>query len=561
MSGVRLNSRTARWATVLFLLLMFSVALRSARYASATYDEFVYIARGYTYLSTGETWLKVRHPILIDVLAAAPLRLLSDVRLPPADPAWATRDIYLYAYEFMWELNDHQADQIIYLSRLPIILLTVVLSAGVFRWASESAGFIAGLVSSVLCCLDPNLLAHARLVTPDAGQTTFIFLSALAWWRYLQRPTAKRWLIAGVALGVAQAAGFPALILFPVLAAASLTWGWSAGRARGALDHLVSLGAASLVALAVLWAIYGFRWGPVDGLGLSLPAPYHWEELVSLLQRLQRRDLAYCCGEVYRGGRWDFFVVALFTKTPLPTLAFCSLGVFAIVRQKRCIRDSALWMLPATYYGNALISELNIGYRHILPILPFVFIIGGQSIGLVRARWQKIVWIGLLGWLAVASLSAHPFYLTYFNELVGGPSGGKDFLVVSDLDWGQDLPGLQVYLDERQVDEVYLSWFGTTPPEHYGIEYRPLPAWPPRGLPTQLPYHPVYPLPGAYAISAANLVGARLSQPDTFVWFRMRQPQATIGHSIYIYEVPRLLDVDAAPANVLLSGALLADLP
>jgi hypothetical protein len=165
-------------------------------------------------------------------------------------------------------------------------------------------------------------------------------------------------------------------------------------------------------------------------------------------------------------------------------------------------------------------------------------------------------------WLVITSTLIHPYYLAYFNETVGGPDKGKAFLVVSDLDWGQDLVGLQQYVQQHDLDTLYLSYFGTTPPEFYGLHYRPLPAWPPRGIPGQTWYHPDYPLPGTYALSVANLVGARFEQnPQTFAWFWKQTPVARIGHSIDVYEVPRLLDPQAPAVDILLAGTELAQLP
>ena len=49
----------------------------------------------------------------------------------------------------------------------------------------------------------------------------------------------------------------------------------------------------------------------------------------------------------------------------------------------------------------------------------------------------------------VSVLLYHPYYLAYFNQLAGGPSGGYRVLVDSNLDWGQDLPGLVRYVIDR----------------------------------------------------------------------------------------------------------------
>jgi hypothetical protein len=45
----------------------------------------------------------------------------------------------------------------------------------------------------------------------------------------------------------------------------------------------------------------------------------------------------------------------------------------------------------------------------------------------------------LLGiWLSASSVWIFPYYLEYFNELVGGPSNGYRYLLDSNLTWGQD---------------------------------------------------------------------------------------------------------------------------
>ncbi len=557
-----------RCVVVLLLLLLFARALESAVHTSATYDEYIYIARGYTYLKTGDTRLKLRHPILVDVLATLPLLLEPDIQLPLDTVGWKEGDFHRYAPAFMWRANVHLADKILFLSRLPIMFLSLILGAAVFRWAHARSGLQAGLLALALYSFDPNILAHGRLVTPDIGQTTFIFLSAFAWYRYLAQPDGIRCCVAGLSLGLALTAGFPALILPPIFLLAAGIQSLLRPGARSIWDALWVWGRGVLLGAFVVWGIYAFDWGLVQDIGLSLPAPYYWEEFLDLLKRLNRQDLTYFMGEVYRGGRPAFFIVSLLMKTPITTLLLFSLGSLVLFsrmcKEKRQLwgYGLVLWLTPLLYYGNALRSNLNIGYRHILPILPFLFVIAGGSWHLVQRRWRKFVLGGLLAWLVASSLCIHPFYLAYFNEFAGGPLHGSRYLVVSDLDWGQDLPGLRAYLTAQGVDApIYLSWFGTTPPEYYDIAYYPLPAWPPPDYPERVRFHPQYPLPGLYAISVANLVGARLPDPDTFQWFQQHSYETHIGYSIFIYRVPPLLDPQAPPVNIALSGTSLDVLP
>ncbi|UCG23148.1 MAG: glycosyltransferase family 39 protein [Chloroflexota bacterium] len=561
MRPPRTDMLTRRLVIVLLVLIMWAALLGSLRHTSATYDEHEYISRGYLNLKSDDTRLLLRHPILLDNLSAAPLIILPDIELLD-DPAIEDGNFHLYANNFLWQANAGSADLIIWLARLPRIAIALILAAAVFAWANGRFGYAAGLVALILCVFDPNLLAHGRLATPDVGQTVFIFMATYLWWRYWQRPSKGRGLATAVLLGLALAAGFPALLLVPVFGIIAVAGGQPYEDWRALKRPLLAWLSVNAAAFITLWSVYRFDFGELPGLSVSVPAPYYWAELGDLIQRLGRQDLAYLGGEVYRGGRPLFFVVALIIKTPIPTLILSIAGLTTLFVRRRAARDVALWLLPILYFVFSLASSLNIGYRHLLPILPFLFVLAGSTIVLTKTRSVRLAIGAGVAWVVVSSLWIQPYYLAYFNLLGGGPIEGKKHLVVSDLDWGQDLGGLGDFLAQNGNPEVYLSYFGTAPPERHGIRYRQLPSWPPRGDPERYPFHPSYPLPGLYAISAANLQGARFeNDPDTYKFFRQREPAANVGYSIYLYEVQLLIDDKAAPANLVLSGVTLPDLP
>jgi hypothetical protein len=195
-------------------------------------------------------------------------------------------------------------------------------------------------------------------------------------------------------------------------------------------------------------------------------------------------------------------------------------------------------------------SVLNIGYRHLLPMLPFLWTyvgrvtsrLGGMRRSL-RQGWGTLCAAVLALWLARGTLTLAPDYLAFFNELAGGPDGGWRYLVDSNLDWGQELPSVQAYLEREAPARVYLSWFGSTYPHLYGLDlaYRLLPShfsYPYPQDAANSPYNPVHPSPGLYLIGATNLQGVGLAAGDVFASFREREPLARIGHSIMVYQVP-----------------------
>ena len=72
--------------------------------------------------------------------------------------------------------------------------------------------------------------------------------------------------------------------------------------------------------------------------------------------------------------------------------------------------------------GSPSLQRVPLGSRDLLPRQVFG--------GLILAS---------LGWSIISSLSVYPHSLSYFNELVAGPTGGPKHLIHSNVDWGQDL--------------------------------------------------------------------------------------------------------------------------
>jgi hypothetical protein len=250
---------------------------------------------------------------------------------------------------------------------------------------------------------------------------------------------------------------------------------------------------------------------------------------------------AYLLGEVSNEGWWYYFPVAFAVKTPLATLIGMVVATGLVVR--RPTRDDLFILIPpAIFFFISTTARLNLGYRHLLPILPFLAVHIGRLAKRSVFKPKPVLTylaIGLAAWLAISTLSIYPHFLAYFNAIGGGPERGWRVLVDSNIDWGQDLKGLGIWMEQEDVERVKLSWFGSARPEAYGIVHDLLP-----GLPYGFsawedpPFNPEQPEPGVYAISVSNLVGVAFPDHDLYAWFRARQPSTKIGYSLFIYRVP-----------------------
>ena len=114
---------------------------------------------------------------------------------------------------------------------------------------------------------------------------------------------------------------------------------------------------------------------------------------------------------------------------------------------------------------------------------------------LAASRWSSA---------ASSSSTVYPHNLAFFNALVGGPANGSQYLVDSNLDWGQDLKPLKRWMTEHNVPHINLAYFGFADPRYYQIDCTFLPGSPPWVNPDLLSAPR---LPGYVAVSATLLRG------------------------------------------------------
>jgi hypothetical protein len=558
------------WLATAVFLLLFALALNSLTQKSPTFDEQGFITRGLGYVRGENQHMRVGHPLGLNALSAVFLAGDDQVALPVDDPSWQLPNFHRPSELFLWEVGNDVA-HVMFLARLPTLFLGILLTAVIGRWAWEITGSRwAGLLALSMAAFDPNLIAHSQLATTDLGLAVGATLAGYLLWRYWQRPSWRMAAFAGMGFGLLQDTKFTAGLFVPlfalVIGVGLVTWWRENGRFPTQI--LVQLLIAyPLAAFLTLWAAYGFQIGTLpDNLptlpqlgGLTLPLSHHLEQLLDIGGRMQKGTPSLLLGQYSDSGWWYYFPVAFLLKTPLPTLLLLA-AAFIIYfrltiddlrkdRQSSILRlrsvqvinhqSSIFLLIPSLgYFAIALTTDINLGYRHLLPVLPFLFVFIGAAVPREPVRWRYAV-IGLVAWLGITTIVLHPDYLAYFNRLAGGPDGGWRYLVDSNIDWGQDLSGLKVWMGENGVDQVWLSYFGEARPEYYGVNYVGLDSYPPRLMnPEARPFYPHNPAPGIYAISVTNLQGVQFADHDQFAWFRDKEPLAKIGYSIFIYDVP-----------------------
>lgn len=590
------SSVWTRRVTVGLLLLHAALLLHSVVANSVTIDEIAHLPVGISYWQRGEFWAYHHNPPLIRLLVAFPA-VLADV---PIDyTGFAYRPFSRQAdcelgKTFMLENANHYM-AIFAMCRVVVVGMSVLAGYLVFSWSRALFGNAGGLISLALWVVSPNVLAHAGLLTPDLGATAVGFLATYMFWRYLRKPSSRGAILSGVFLGLAEASKF-SFVTLPVIWIALVAVKLCTQRrtlpkseilrAKACFPHAILLTLASLVIVndVYLWegtgtplgsldfrsnllggrkiqedtaaaTAHGYRGNRFRGTMLErLPSPLPLHFLLGFDDQMFDVDCGfyfkYLRGDLRRGpGWWYYYLYCALVKSPVGTLVLLGVAGFLVLFRKYRsdpVSDAAL-ILPILVFMISVSSGtgLNSHFRYVLPAFPFAFVFAGR-LGRLCGSPRSLA-TALIGVLLVSNgvsvLRVHPHYLTYFNEVAGGPRNGLYHLADSNIDWGQGLIALRSWLKENHPGEkVYLAYFGTMFPEVLGIEYEMPPF---EG-----------PVPGLHAVSANYLLGIPFPAPNgegvqetvplnTYTYYRRFTPIAVPGNSIYVYRL-EIAEVNAA---------------
>lgn len=584
------------WAVAVLLLVIVLQLVLMARDNSATFDEPFHIYAGYLQWKHGYVLL---NPPLITSFFTLPL-LGMNLPEPPITSDLPGGERTYDNLEFQGGkalVFQNDTNAILFRTRMTAMVFTVVLALLVFAAARDMFGVGAGLIALGLMAFDPTLMGHSALATLDAGNACLMFWAIYAFYRYVKSPTAWRLIATGVIVGLALAAKHSAILLFPtmgVLAIIEVVW-------RGKLElelaappvragrHALRLALALTVILAIsmtiLWGSYGFRYAPgdavpfnppmktqldrvpsalegrllgeIDGLHL-LPAPYTYA--FANILRQAKSYTSYLMGVAYPHAVWFYFPITLLIKSSLTFLILLviSAGAVAIgaVRLSRGILYMGISAL--VFMAFAVTGGMNIGVRHILPVYVFLSVpIAGASWSLMQRNrsWIYAV-VALLVFQAGSVLHAYPAYISYTNEVFGGPANSYKYVSDSSSEWGQQLNAVRRYVDARGIKNCWFAYFNQAMMDFrsFGIPCTPLLT-----AEYQTPDTPPA-IDGTVLISAAVLSGFETGTGplNPYGQFQKLKPAAVIDYGVFVYDGHFEIPLAAALRHVQKAGGLLS---
>jgi len=270
-----------------------------------------------------------------------------------------------------------------------------------------------------------------------------------------------------------------------------------------------------------------------DSLG-ARPILNYFIGVGSVAMRVSFGNSTFVLGNVSDSAWVYFFPLSFIFKEPLPIVLGSLLALWFVLDaflKKRSRIPVLLLVVPILIYSlSAVLSKFNLGIRHILPALPFLYILIGGAAAYLMSRFRRVVWaiVPLLLWLVVSTLLSFPNYLAYFNEIQPLTGLKKyEIFVDSNLDWGQNLIRLDDFVKKNGIKKIKVSyWFDADPTKAYvpqSLEWGD-------GFDESVEW---------YAVGVSGFQFSRGQQGDPFLFLRNKEPVKIVGDGILVYRVTK----------------------
>jgi Dolichyl-phosphate-mannose-protein mannosyltransferase len=464
------------------LAVLVAVALQMTAMARQSFvaDEPFFLLAGYRAIHDGTNTLNLEHPPLVKMLAALPLFRFSG---PDADPS-----------QLIFP-NRTQATSVRLASRC-ILLVTVAIPflIGCFLFGWEVATVRVGVLLALSLAFSFTVVPYLTITQTDAAVSLGYVLTLVAAIRFLRQPTFMRSCFLGLGFGIAIATKFSGVLLLPSIGFVLFT----------ARDPYASRGrrwayggVVFAVSLLLLYGTYRVaNWQYDSAVGRNTISRYCQNHTLfrvddemrpyeQMLLRIEEIDpmvaqwstgllglaiqnrmgvwTSYAFGLVSSRGWWWFFPLLFLIRTPLVLLlaSCCSLVGWLLPRSAQLAKENShekqmttlLVLTTSVYLGMALSTSYNMGIRHLLPILPVLY--------LPAVRWaahRRFTACLLVGSLLFEAVVLQPVWMSATNTWWLGERNPTRCAVISDCEYKQNFLALDHVRAQYQIDQLHVAF-------------------------------------------------------------------------------------------------------
>jgi hypothetical protein len=536
---------------------------------SPTEDEWAHLIRGIAYWSTGQTKLSYAHPPLANAFAAIPVALSSEPPDLTSFEGWDSADLKKITLEYFDTYGYEEARAQLNIARRGILALFIIGIIYVYTWGMRAHNWTTGAIGAVLFAANPIIIGQAQYVTTDLAIGVFGLMVAGELALHIRdRSRASTRISLPLTLCAAIASKHSGILILAVAFAIDGMATYLAARDKTRRSaHLRAWIAQWIASVAIIVlsinTVYRFQDSgmPIREI-LEKPEPQYWVSTGYEGEMLERRTLFSKLPESTRiplPYTWIFGVVAVgvqnkygfpwasFMGMPTPRghpgyfptllaiklpcgilLLLCAGTILELRRRKPLQADVVLLLFALLLLIASMTSRLNMGVRHILPVVTILTAISGvwaARISTLRnMTLARTITGGACALTIVESIGSRHDHLGHFNLLIGRELGHR--ISVVGEDWGQDRAEFVSMASTLGITPLYYdaqTEIRRIEVEHLGLVFEDLAC-------------DTDPADRSFVALHATRISAR--REECYPWLDELSPIFHVNHHIYVYWVP-----------------------
>ena len=420
---------------IVIFIFLFSISLRlwNLDQMGRTWDESAYVEWAYTF---------------VDLARKGNF----------ADPSWYKNESsgfpplsrYIYGVAGLWDIHrfdvkgkpiynydyTHARLVSVFFSSMTVVLVTLL---GI-RYISLFTGIASGIILSML----PLFLGYSQLATLESLIMFFFTASIFSFLNFLTNFSKRNILFTGILLGLALGVKYTNILLVPLMVWIYLIWSFYNPKYKDLRPlYIKAIVTIFVIAFATFFILWPIPW-------------FHLHEVFLFNSGL--RSSPYSVPEVFFGKLVHvpkiYFLVYFFITTPFLVFILFLIGLLVINKKKNWI----FYVLVAWFCFPFIQSIYNFrqhGIRYIIEIYAPLSLIAGIGLDYFIGSFSqslKLKYASLLVvivYLAIIIFHLSPYYLDYFNSVVGGTKGVYEKRLFQLGWWGQGIKEAADYIERK----------------------------------------------------------------------------------------------------------------
>ncbi len=336
-------------------------------------------------------------------------------------------------------------------SRLISVLFSSLAVVLVFLIGTRYISLFVGTVAAIILAMLPHFLGYSQLVTHESLITFFFTASIFSYLLYFEKKTNLLFIVSGVITGMTLELKQSNILVFVFLFGLFILWKYYCKKKKTIkLYHIIIISLTAVITYILLW-----------------PMPiFHLPEFITFTYDMwfkNKERLPTLLFGTNQPVPFIFYIIAFFVTTPVLILILLIFGTWKTLKSNNWILLTLLFW----FFTPFLLSFFHQRQQMVRYIIEFyaplslISAVGLQFI--IRKIKENILKytavILLLGYMFFNLSKITPYYLDYYNELVGGTNNVYFHKLFYLGEWGQGLrnPGKYVVSHASKNDIIGLA--------------------------------------------------------------------------------------------------------